>query len=43
MPQSRTNRFLENVVLTVFNYAQNNREQYLLIKLFDTALQEEIE
>ena len=43
MPQSRTNRFMENVVLTVFNYAQNNREQYLLIKLFDTALQEEVE
>ena len=43
MPQSRTTRFMENVILTVFNYAQNNREQYLLIKLFDTALQEEIE
>lgn len=43
MPQNRTNRFMENVILTVFNYAQNNREQYLLIKLFDTALKEEIE
>ena len=43
MPQNKTNRFMENVILTVFNYAQNNREQYLLIKLFDTALQEEIE
>jgi len=42
MPQNRTNRFMENVILTVFNYAQNNREQYLLVKLFDTALNEEI-
>ncbi|XP_064390864.1 ras GTPase-activating-like protein IQGAP1 isoform X3 [Halichondria panicea] len=43
MPQNKTNRFMENVILAVFNYAQNNREQYLLIKLFDTALREEIE
>ena len=43
MPQNKTNRFMENVILTVFNYAQNNREQYLLIKLFDSALKEEIE
>ncbi len=34
---------MENVILAVFNYAQNNREQYLLIKLFDTALREEVE
>ena len=43
MPQSKTNRFMENVILTVFNYAQNNREQFLLIKLFERALKEEIE
>ena len=38
-----TNRFMENVILTVFNYAQNNREQFLLIKLFEIALKEEVE
>lgn len=42
MPQSKTTRFMENVILTVFNYAQNHREQYLLIKLFETALREEV-
>ena len=42
MPQSKTNRFMENVILTVFNYASNNREQYLLLKLFETALNEEV-
>ncbi|XP_065836977.1 ras GTPase-activating-like protein IQGAP1 [Oscarella lobularis] len=42
MPQSRTNKFMENVVLTVFNYASNQREEYLLVKLFETALKEEI-
>lgn len=43
MPQSKTNRFMENVILTVFNYAQNNREQFLLVKLFERALKEEVE
>lgn len=43
MPQSKTNRFMENVILTVFNYAQNHRERYLLVRLFERALSEEIE
>ena len=43
MPQNKTNRFMENVILTVFNYAQNSREQFLLTKLFERALGEEIE
>ena len=34
---------MENVILTVLNYAQNMREQYLLVKLFETALLEEVE
>ena len=34
---------MENVILTVFNYAQNNREQFLLVKLFERALKEEVE
>ena len=43
MSPGRTNQFMENVILTVLNYAQNTREQYLLVKLFETALLEEIE
>jgi len=29
--------------MTVFNYAQNDREQFLLIKFFEVAVKEEIE
>lgn len=43
MSPSRTNQFMENVILTVLNYAQNHREQYLLVRLFETALEEEIQ
>ena len=42
MPQSRTTKFMESVVLTLYNYASNAREEYLLLKLFETALREEI-
>lgn len=42
IPQSRSNKFLENVILTLFNFGSNMREEYLLLKLFGTALQEEI-
>lgn len=42
LPQTKTTKFMDNVVLTVFNYATNAREQYLLVKLFDAALREEI-
>ncbi len=42
MPQSRTTKFMESVILTLYNYASNHREEYLLLKLFKTALQEEI-
>ncbi len=34
---------MENVILTVLNYAHDNREQYLLVRLFETALIEEIQ
>ena len=43
LPQYKVNRFMDNVILTVFNYAQNDREQYLLTKFFGMALKEEIE
>ncbi|XP_031839391.1 ras GTPase-activating-like protein IQGAP1 [Nomia melanderi] len=42
LPQSKTNKFLQNVILTLFNFGSNIREEYLLLKLFGTALQEEI-
>lgn len=39
----RTNNFMQSVILSVYNYASNQREEYLLLRLFKTALQEEIE
>ena len=42
MPQNQSNRFMESVILTLLNYASNQREEYLLLKLFQTALREEI-
>ena len=42
MPQSRSTNFMESVILTLYNYASNTREEYLLLKLFETALREEI-
>lgn len=34
---------MDDVVLSLYNYASNQREEYLLLKLFKTALEEEIE
>jgi len=42
MPQQQSSKFIESVILTLYNYASNPREEYLLIKLFATSLQEEI-
>ncbi|XP_012270076.1 ras GTPase-activating-like protein IQGAP1 [Orussus abietinus] len=42
LPQSKTNKFLQDVILTLFNFGSNMREEYLLLKLFKSALQEEI-
>ncbi|XP_057324303.1 ras GTPase-activating-like protein IQGAP1 [Microplitis mediator] len=42
LPQSKSNKFLQNVILTLYNFGSNIREEYLLLKLFGTALQEEI-
>ena len=39
----KTTNFMQSVILNVYNYASNQREEYLLLKLFKTALQEEIE
>ncbi|XP_052795267.1 ras GTPase-activating-like protein IQGAP1 [Mya arenaria] len=42
MPQDRTTKFMESVIYSLFNYGSNLREEYLLAKLFKTALEEEI-
>ncbi|KAJ8679150.1 hypothetical protein QAD02_014937 [Eretmocerus hayati] len=42
LPQSKSNKFLHNVILTLFNYGSSSREEYLLLRLLGTALQEEI-
>ena len=42
LPQGKSNKFLQNVILTLFNFGSNIREEYLLLKLFGRALQEEI-
>nr|XP_042119950.1 ras GTPase-activating-like protein IQGAP1 [Peromyscus maniculatus bairdii] len=42
MPQNKSTKFMDSVIFTLYNYASNQREQYLLLRLFKTALQEEI-
>uniref|UniRef100_A0A8C5U3M2 IQ motif containing GTPase activating protein 3 n=1 Tax=Malurus cyaneus samueli TaxID=2593467 RepID=A0A8C5U3M2_9PASS len=42
MPQNKSTKFMESVIFTLYNYASNPREAYLLLQLFKTALQEEI-
>lgn len=42
MPQMKTTKFLESVILTLYNFGTNQREEFLLLKLFQTALEEEI-
>lgn len=38
----KNRRFTERVVLTLFGYGQDRREDYLLLKLFQLAIREEI-
>ncbi|XP_074787524.1 ras GTPase-activating-like protein IQGAP2 isoform X4 [Athene noctua] len=42
MPQNKSTKFMDTVIFTLYNYASNQREEYLLLKLFKTALEEEI-
>ena len=42
MQQNKGTKFMESVILTLYNYAANQREEYLLLRLFKTALEEEI-
>eukprot|EP00124_Ichthyophonus_hoferi_P000274 Ihof_evm30s9 gene=Ihof_evmTU30s9 len=43
LPPTASSKFIENVVLLIYNFAQNNREEYLLLKLFKCAIAEEVE
>ncbi|NXO56849.1 IQGA1 protein, partial [Aramus guarauna] len=42
MPQNKSTKFMDSVIFALYNYASNQREEYLLLRLFQTALQEEI-
>ncbi|KAK1176523.1 ras GTPase-activating-like protein IQGAP1 [Acipenser oxyrinchus oxyrinchus] len=42
MPQNKSTKFMDTVIFTLYNYASNQREEYLLLKLFKTSLEEEI-
>ncbi|XP_032089812.1 ras GTPase-activating-like protein IQGAP3 isoform X1 [Thamnophis elegans] len=42
MPPNKSTRFMESVVFSLYNYASSPREAYLLLRLFQRALQEEI-
>uniref|UniRef100_A0A8C0GD54 IQ motif containing GTPase activating protein 1 n=1 Tax=Chelonoidis abingdonii TaxID=106734 RepID=A0A8C0GD54_CHEAB len=39
---NKSTKFMDSVIFTLYNYASNQREEYLLLRLFQTALQEEI-
>lgn len=42
MPQQQSTKFIESVILTLYNYASNPREEFLLLQLFSTSLRQEI-
>lgn len=42
LPHSRTTNFVRAVILTLFNFGASKREEYLLLKLFQHALHEEV-
>ncbi|XP_058016646.1 ras GTPase-activating-like protein IQGAP3 isoform X2 [Ahaetulla prasina] len=42
MPPNKSTKFMESVVFSLYNYASSPREAYLLLQLFQRALQEEI-
>ena len=43
MPQTKTTKFMESVIFTLYNFGANQREEFLLLKLFRTALEEEVD
>ena len=42
LPPGQSGRFLESVVPSVFNYGADAREEFLLVRLFRIALQQEV-
>lgn len=42
IPQNKTNNFVQNVVLSLYNFGAYARDEYLLLKLFRFTLEEEI-
>ncbi|KAH9369842.1 hypothetical protein HPB48_004032 [Haemaphysalis longicornis] len=42
MPVHATNNFVESMVYSVYNYGSSPRDEYLLLRLFRFALQEEV-
>jgi len=41
--KDRVQKFIETIVLTLYGYAQNDREEYLLLQLFKYAIEFEME
>lgn len=42
LPMSNSTKFMESVILSLYNYGSNHREEFLLLKLFRVALEEEV-
>lgn len=42
LPSTRS-KFVQSVIFSIFNFGANPREEYLLLKLLTTSLQEEIQ
>uniref|UniRef100_A0A5F8H3Z2 Ras-GAP domain-containing protein n=1 Tax=Monodelphis domestica TaxID=13616 RepID=A0A5F8H3Z2_MONDO len=42
VPQIKGTNFMNNAIFTLYNYASNEREEYLFLKFLKTALEEEI-
>ncbi|KAL4712639.1 hypothetical protein ACJJTC_007936 [Scirpophaga incertulas] len=42
IPQNKTNIFVQNVVLSLYNFGAYARDEYLLLKLFRFTLEEEV-
>jgi len=40
LPQSSSNKFIDSVIMTLYNFGSNPREEFMLLKLFQTALEE---
>ncbi|XP_056680744.1 ras GTPase-activating-like protein IQGAP2 isoform X5 [Monodelphis domestica] len=43
VPQIKGTNFMNNAIFTLYNYASNEREEYLFLKFLKTALEEEMQ